>query len=257
MRTLFVLLVTAVLFGPLTGCDSADTSGADTHLGSAVDLGDGTVRTFARTGDDGEPEALGMVLSASALRGLPDHGNHGENAFTLHLPLDVAPYDHIGFEWAPHGHEPEGLFTLPHFDIHFYMESETERATWTPTDPQWEEKVSRAPEAKYVPAGYVATPGGVPAMGAHWIDTADATYAPGGTFSEVFLWGTYDGRIVFAEPMITKAFLEARTSVDEALAQPQAWARAGYYPTRYVVRYDEDREEYTIALEGLTYRAAS
>lgn len=261
MRTLTTLTLLALAIAPLAGCDSADDSVAGTRYGPTASIGDGTARAFVRTNDDGEPEALGVVLSADALTDLPDHGDHEGNMTVLRFPdgasSDVAPFDHISLDWNPHGHEPEGLFTLPHFDVHFYTETEAERATWTPADPAWEDKLANAPAAKYIPAGFAPIPGGVPMMGAHWLDTTDSTYAPGGTFSEVFLWGSYDGRLVFAEPMITLSLLEARTTVDETLAQPEAWARAGYYPTRYVVRYDAEREEYVIALEGLTQRTAS
>jgi hypothetical protein len=259
MSSRFSILLLAFALAPLVGCDSTDDSAAGTRFGPTADIGDGTARTFVRTNEEGEPEAFGVVLTADALDGLPEHGNHEENMTVLRLPegVDLAPFDHVSFDWNPHGHEPEGLFTLPHFDVHFYMATEAERMTWMPTDPMWEEKLANVPAATYVPAGFVQIPGGVPMMGSHWLDTTDPTYAPGGTFSEVFLWGSYDGRVTFAEPMITKALLDARTTVDEALAQPQAWARTGHYPTRYVVRYDAEREEYVIALEGLTHRAAS
>lgn len=257
MRTLSLLTLLALLFVAVSGCDTTDDSDAGTRYGPAADVGDGTARVFVRTNDAGDPEALGVVLTAAALNDLPAHGDHESNMLVLRLPLDVAPFDHVSLDWNPQGHEPEGLFEAPHFDVHFYMESETERATWTPADTQWEQKLGHTPAAAYLPAGFAATPGGVPMMGAHWIDTTDSTYAPGGVFGEVFLWGTYDGRVVFAEPMITKAFLEAHTPVDEALVQPQAWTRTGYYPTRYVVDYDEQRREYVIALEGLTRRTAS
>lgn len=253
-------LLVLLLVAPLAGCELILPSTPDSSMryGRATAVGDGIARSFVRLSAEGAPEAVGVVLTEAALQGLSeDHGDHGANSSLLRLPIAVAPYDHIALDWNPHGHEPEGLFTLPHFDLHFYMESETERATWMPSDPQWEEKVNRAPASAYVPAGFAPTPGGVPMMGAHWIDTSDPTYAPGGLFEEVFLWGAYDGEIVFAEPMITKAFLEARTEVDEALAQPAAWQRDGYYPTRYVVRYDHAKKEYIIALEGLTYRTAS
>ena len=27
----------------------------------------------------------------------------------------------MGFNWNPEGHGPKGIFTSPHFDVHFYM----------------------------------------------------------------------------------------------------------------------------------------
>ena len=253
----------------LAGCDgSSDEAG--THFGPAATVGDGTVRTFVRTDASGAPEALGVVLSESALSGLHTHvggdGHDHESLWTLRLPDEARAsglqYDHVWFGWNPEGHEPEGLFTYPHFDLHFYWVPVAERESWTPADPRFAEKGGRAPEARYVPQGYVLPPGpAVPEMGNHLVDTADPTYAPGGpTFTEVFIWGSYDGRVPFFEPMITRAFLESlkasgRAHV-ETLAQPQAFQTAGYYPTRYSIRYDADAGQYLVTLGGLVRHVA-
>jgi hypothetical protein len=55
-----------------------------------------------------------------ALKGLPE-GKTME--FTLALPKEAAPtaYNHIGIDWNPQGHEPQGIYDKPHFDFHFYM----------------------------------------------------------------------------------------------------------------------------------------
>jgi hypothetical protein len=54
--------------------------------------------------------------------------------------------------------------------------------------------------------------------------------------------------------MITRAFLEAKTNITEAIKQPAKYQQPGYYPTKYSVRYDPIKKEYTVALEGLTLR---
>lgn len=264
------LLLGALALLLFTGCDFIyPGSNADTRYGPTVAIGEGTARTYVRLDDDGAPEAVGVVLSETALQGLPsDAGHEHENMHVLRLPASAPtlglPFDHVSLDWNPQGHEPEGLFTLPHFDVHFYMVPEAERMTWLPTNPDFAEKGMRVPEARYIPQGYVSPPGNapVPTMGLHWFDSADPTYAPGGpTFTEVFLWGSYDGHMVFtAEPMITKAFLESLRSSGathtETLAQPQAFEKAGYYPTRYTIRYEAAKKQYVVALEGLTHRMA-
>ena len=184
-------------------------------------------------------------------------------------PLTVPPAaralgiltDHVSLDWNPHGHEPVGLFTLPHFDVHFYTVPMAERMTWMPGTPLFD-RGATPPAAAYVPAGYVQLPGVVPAMGTHWIDPTDPTYAPGGpAFTEVFINGSFDGRMVFAEPMITRAYLESLRESgavhEETLAQPAAVATTGLYPTTYSVRYDATTAEYRIELGGLVRRSAS
>ena len=33
-------------------------------------------------------------------------------------------FQFVQFDWNPKGHEPEGVYTLPHFDFHFYTVSD-------------------------------------------------------------------------------------------------------------------------------------
>jgi hypothetical protein len=63
--------------------------------------------------------------------------------------------------------------------------------------------------------------------------------------------------MIHFEPMITKAFLESKPDFSQVIQVPTSYAKSGYYPTRYSVRYDVVRREYTIALEGMTWREAA
>ncbi len=90
-------------------------------------------------------------------------------------------------------------------------------------------------------------------MGAHWIDP-NSNELKGQPFTRTFLYGNYDGKLIFFEPMIARAFFETKMSVTEYIKLPQKYARQGYYPTKYSVRYDADKREYTVALEGMVLR---
>ena len=261
------LVTLAVLGGSiaLTGCDSTDPASREGRYdGPAKSLGDGTVHTFATLDEDGTPLTFGVRITESALATLPAHGGpHGSVETVLALPNNaaIAPYNHVSFDWQPQGHEPDGVYTIPHFDVHFYLMSEAERATIDPAAPDFDAKAGRAPEAQYVPAGYVPTPGAVPMMGAHWVDPSSPEFTPAG-FSRTFLYGVWDGRMTFVEPMITNAFIESvktlpSQSVSFPVPQPQAFEKAGYYPTAYSVRYDADAQAYDITLEGLTKQASN
>jgi hypothetical protein len=263
----YVLLLAALL--ALTACDTTEPGAAeptvpDVLIGETATFGGAEARAWVRTDDGtatGTPTAVGVTFGADALATLlaehtpSDDPMHGMFELPLDLP-DAAglPFDHLTLDWNPAGHEPAGLFDRPHVDVHFYLLTSSERDAITPADPEWEAKLAAQPEARYVPAGYVPTPGGVPRMGAHWIDTTDPTYAPGGTFSEVLIYGFYDARMVFVEPMLTEAFIGSREPVDEALAVPEAYPAPGYYPTRYTARYDAETNEYTVSLTELVQR---
>lgn len=243
------------------GCDFFHGDDADraTTYGPAQALGNGSVRSYV-TLDDGEPTAIGLTFSEAALTNLPAGNEHGTHEVVLALPAEtaVAPYNHISFDWNPQGHEPPGVYDRPHFDIHFYMISEAERDAITPTDPDFEAKSNKQPAAQYVPAGYVQTPGGIPRMGAHWVDPTSPEFTEDG-FSRTFIYGFWDGHMAFLEPMITKAFIESvKASQDQTVSfpipQPPAVEKPGYYPAQYSVRYDARAKTYTIALEGLKRR---
>ena len=257
IRLLFVLaLFVRACTGP--GADP------DPIVGERASFGGAEARAWVQTDDGtarGVPEAVGVTFGADALATLladhtpSDDPMHGMFELPLDLP-DVAglPFDHVTLDWNPAGHEPAGLFDRPHVDVHFYLLTPAERDAISPADAEWDAKLAAQPDARFVPTGYVPTPGGVPRMGAHWIDTADPTFAPGGSFSEVLIYGFYDGRMGFVEPMLTEAFIGSRESVDKAIAVPEAYPAPGYYPTRYTARYDARRNEYTVLLTDLVRR---
>lgn len=86
-------------------------------------------------------------------------------------------------------------------------------------------------------------------MGSHWIDPA-AHELHGAAFDRTFLYGTWDGRVLFYEPMITKAEIERRVDETTPVAVPERHAAAGWYPSAYRVRFDGASGEYRIALTG-------
>ncbi|WP_412062481.1 DUF5602 domain-containing protein [Rubrivirga sp. IMCC45206] len=252
-----LLLLAAV---GLLACDGS-TPDPGLTVGERASFGDAEARSWVRTAEDGTPTAVGVTFGADALAALlaahtpSEDPMHGMFELPLDLPdVEGLPFDHVTLDWNPQGHEPPGLFDRPHVDVHFYLLSPSQRDAISPADPAWGEKLAAMPDGPFVPTGYVPTPGGVPRMGAHWIDTADPTYAPGGSFTEVLIYGFYDGQMAFVEPMLTNAFVASRAAVDEAIPTPARYPGPGYYPTRYTAAFDAEANEYTVALEGLVYR---
>jgi hypothetical protein len=81
-------------------------------------------------------------------------------------------------------------------------------------------------------------------------ELADSTLG----FSHTFIYGTYDGKLIFLEPMVSHAFLSSRPQQCRPVRSPSAYAAAGYYPTTYCVRHDAKSGSYRVTLEGLVYR---
>jgi hypothetical protein len=136
-------------------------------------------------------------------------------------------------------------------------------------DPAFAEKAARLPAADEIPAGYVSThvllgttPAEmtVPRMGLHWLDGKSPELPPGNQpFTATFIVGSWNGQVIFDEPMVTRDFILAQragpaTADSIPLPLARRYVPAGYYPVSYAVRWDAAAREYRIALEGLTPR---
>ena len=277
-----VLLVTAVLTAaavrmtrPAPGA-SAGGAGLHARYGAAVAMGNGQARTYlvvdARSGN---PVEVGVALSAEALEGLPQHapdhgpGTHGPySEYLLELPAgNPTPYRFVEVDWNPSGHG--GPYTAAHFDFHFYRVPLATRNQIDLGAPGFAEKAARLPAMDEIRAGYASThvllnttPAGmtVPRMGLHWVDLKSPELPPSNQpFTRTFILGSWDGQVIFDEPMVTRDFILAQRSgpaTATAIAVPPArrYAPAGFYPESYGIRWDEAAGEYRIALQGLAWR---
>ena len=223
---------------------------ARTFDGPALRVGDGIARATYTVGHDGEPRSIGLHLSRKALEGLGEKPRSW--VFTFHPKAGSTQYTHMLVDWNPQGHEPPGIYDVPHFDFHFYWASIAEREAIGPNDAA---AFAAEPAAKYVPPAYLHTPGGVPQMGAHWVDLKAPEFT-GGHFSRTLIWGSYDGHFIFIEPMITLAYLQNSPHETFPLRQPPAFERSGYYPRNYSVATDR-HGNIDVRLEDLCFHRAS
>ncbi len=245
-----------VLAAALTlGCSTRDRDAgmANTYEGPPVAIGQGQAWTFVTLDDQGTPGTLGIRMSEQALSGLPaEPPASGEWEYQLALPAEAAGsgYDHVTVDWNPHGHIPEGVYNVPHFDFHFYVIDSAARNAITAVGDDLA-RAHRQPEASYMPAGYVLPPGTeIPRMGAHAIDPASDEFQ-NKPFTQTFIYGFYDGNIIFMEPMMTLSFLQSQPSVSTPIKQPAAYLAGFAYPNRYGVNYDAGNRQYEITLNEL------
>ena len=248
------LVLTALV---LTGCSSTtkemDMSG--TYEGPPVALGEGEAWTFITLDEKGEARKLGIRFSEAALSGLPTTAPpSGEWEHELELPAEAAGtgYDHVKLGWNPHGHPPEGVYDVPHFDFHFFaIDSEAVNAITAVGEDL--ERAHKAPPEGYMPSGYVLPPGTeVPKMGAHAIDPAGDEFQKK-PFTKTFIYGFYDGKVIFMEPMMTLDYLASRPNVMMAIKQPEAYQKEFAYPGGYGVHFDESDRRYEVTLDNLTW----
>ncbi|MDB4883671.1 MAG: hypothetical protein JWL95_2437 [Gemmatimonadetes bacterium] len=270
-----------------------DLAGTHRQYGAPIRVGNGTVRTYVVLDQKqgGHPLEVGVAMSEKSLDGLPapvttppavgghDHGSMQMNMYLLDLPTqNPTQYKFVQFDWNPAGHEPAGVYDLPHFDFHFWTASKEVRASILPTNSDYAQKAASfpAPEFRYpfyldaaTAAGVTPALATVPLMGLHWLDVRSpelqkltgnpAGYKP---FTKTFIYGTWDGQFVFDEPMITRAYILAKkTATDPAeideiipVSTAQRYTPAGFYPSAYRISWDAQQKEYRIALTQLSWR---
>ena len=75
---------------------------------------------------------MGITLSEKALEKLPDNIEQ----YVLDIPDQAGSdfYTHALVDWNPEGHEPPGIYDLPHFDVHFYIIPNEDRLAIGPND---------------------------------------------------------------------------------------------------------------------------
>ncbi len=226
----------------------------NTFKGPEIHVGDGKVRSFIVISHSGVPQEVGFEMTPSVMQGLP---SSGENSYIIPLhqkSLTVTPFDHMELDWDPQGHPPAGIYTVPHFDFHFYKISLAAQMAIPAEDNSTAVFFNNYPPTGYLPAGYVPGPVGVAKMGLHWQDITSPEFH-GSPFTKTFIYGSYNGAVTFYEPMASKAFIESTTSSSSDFRQPLYFAPSGtYYPTRYNVYTDASTGNYYVSLSHFVWR---
>lgn len=245
------LLVLVVLLA-LTGCGDDGGPGAGGRFtGPSQAFGSGTAQAFVTLDEQGDPTALGAILSEGVLSSLPTTDTEA----ILALPAEGAntPFNFVRVSFGPAGHPPPGIYDTPHFDFHFFLITEQELAAVGPSDPNFQEKGAQTPAPEFTPPDYEPDPVSIPGHGNHWSDPTSPEFQ-GQPFTATFIYGFYEGRVILLEPMVTSAFLLTQPNFTAAIKLPDSFAEPGLYPTTYSVSLDATTGEYVIALEGLTPR---
>lgn len=225
--------------------------GTHRQYGPPIKVGNGMARTYIIL-NHGIPSELGIALTENALDGLPapSGGFPDSHQFLLELPAqNPTQYQVVELDWNPAGHPPPMVYTVPHFDFHFYSISLAERDAILP-GPDFAAKMANLPPVNFRPAGYVTDVMAVPMMGLHWLYPANPEFN-GMPFTSTFIYGSWDGHFIFDEPMVTRAYLLTRPDTVGAISVPTDFEQAGYHPTSYRVVYDHHAREYRVGISGL------
>lgn len=243
----------------------------EVEWGESAAVGDGEARTFVGTDEAGDPAAVGVWFDASALSGLPDE--HTETVLAFPDTAETTNFTFLLLNWNPHGHEPPGIYDLPHFDFHFYftpegpahldeIEAGSCEDAPVPVNVTCEtfERATRPVPPSQQPPDYQSFGAVVPRMGDHLTDPTGLEFT-GATFTHTLIWGAFDGRLTFVEPMITNALFEELASdgdeIQTPVKMPDAFPEAGPYPTRYDISYHPDEDAYSVSFEAFEAFPAS
>jgi hypothetical protein len=263
---------------------SAEVTGHERTLRGQVDkIGAGTVQSFVTLDPSGAPSAIGVMMSAGALEQLPSapntvsrcfdldgdgrhtgHECHGDEERILNVPADSSaglPFRWIQVNWNPAGHH-NTPYAKPHFDFHFHTGDRGRVEAIAPgrcgelVDCGDFKSASRPVPAQYLPSGYIDVGAVVPRMGNHLLDSQSPELKDSLPFTSTFIYGAYEGELIFWEPMITLDFLQKTRDACLEIRQPNAFRQAGYYPTQYCVRQDHQGRR-TVSLERFRFSQAN
>jgi len=246
-----LLAVTVVMVsasGVFSACsDSPTADTTKTFRGSKIAVGQGTAWTEMIVGQSNDIQEVSLVFTEDALVGLP--GTLPATEFIIPLPSDAPAtvFNHVGVNWRPQGHPPATIYSVPHFDVHFYLISTQERDAMTPADPSFGAKAMKVPTADLVPSSYSSDPMPIPRMGSHWGDGTSHEFH-GSAFTATMIYGYYDGKMTFIEPMLAKSFIESKPNYTATIRTPAKYAKAGRYPTTYGVTHNATAKEYRAKL---------
>lgn len=234
-------LLTAMLLAP--------TAQAGVDWGEPLPVGGGEVRVKYKS-KNGAPDTLSLKIQRAALEDLGEPTHGPESVFDLPMPeglADETAIQMIHMNWNPHGHPPAGMWTVPHFDFHFYMVGWPDLLAITPGDCEGTPlscdalDLAREPVApSAMPPGYAAVDAVAPFMGNHLLDL----FVNGPTPPRTYIYGQYAGELTFLEPMVTLDYLQGLDDDGDKgcidVPVPETFAEAGYYPTSYCVYADDD-----------------
>ncbi len=223
-------------------------------------LGDGEVKAFFTDHPQNKWQYIGMELTAEAAT-----ISGTEYGKSLLVDIDfpgATEFEWLGLNWMPGGHGPPEVYGAPHFDIHFYLDTQEKIGAIDgvnfPPDENNDPYDVEIPDDQF-PPGYFRTEYVVPEMGEHlydlnapeWEETEDGVPIPSGEeFTHTFVWGHWDGNLNFFEPMITTEFFENLTdTIVSPISMPERLPGPGSYPTSYQVAYHQNRDTYTVTLK--------
>jgi hypothetical protein len=208
-------------------------------------------------------------LALSRCFDLDGNGKHtgheclGDEERILDVPVDSSaglPFRWIRINWNPAGHQ-NTPYAQPHFDFHFHTSDRSRVEAIAPgrCGELVTAAISRSPPGRFRPGTYPAAISTSAPWCRGWGIICSTRNRPNSRIHSrspsTFIYGAYDGEVIFWEPMITLDLLRNTQDSCLEIRQPEAFQQAGYYPTQYCVRQDRGGWR-TVSLERFRYSEA-
>jgi hypothetical protein len=189
-----------------------------------------------------------------------------------------SPFHYVEVDWNTEGkgRGPKESFVSPHFDFHFYLPSRMRMDAKTKCgssngktcDPfltgyAQMRRFLRLPPPAYVPSTYRPdVDSSIPLMGMHLLDTHFTYTVPYVNRNPVLLYGTFNGKVAFAEASVTLQTLqEAVEAPDHTFSsrfrQPRRVRGGVPWPTRFTLEYLPETGAFRAGFTGFRTLAKS
>jgi hypothetical protein len=211
----------------------------------AVDIG----RTYVEL-NNGVPVEIGWEATLDILSGLPRTAFDDPGIYFMALPpeADATPFKFMAFSDWGRGHKPVGIGDAPH--VHPVVCIAPPGA---PTDDNRDERVPVA-DPDEIPEGYVlgdTIPGAgdtiAPGIGEAYEYPEAPQLQPGwNTTAQNYFF--YRGHLNGIGMGASYEFLRAKRTATLPCTQPRLYPKAGYYPTKNVTTYDNERGVFVFKL---------
>jgi hypothetical protein len=201
-------------------------------------------KPFVQLDAQKHPTMIGLTIPSALFGALPKARSEAV------YPLPGAGLvQTANLQWHPVGHEPEHVYDMPHFDVHFYTITEAVRGGIVPGAAAGKIRPTKA----MMPPKSILAPDYVPGMGMHVISAMQPEFNKG-KFTISPIIGYWNGQVAFFEVMFSKKWIDQKTDTAGAFLQPTKVTQHGWYPTKYSVKYDAAKDDYTVALTDFTKR---
>ncbi|MGN6258074.1 MAG: hypothetical protein ACTHN3_10050 [Solirubrobacterales bacterium] len=183
-----------------------------------------------------------------------------------------SPFRYVEVDWNTEGkgRGPHESFVSPHFDFHFYLpprkaidaRTKCGSSNGKTCDPfltgyAQMRRFLRLPPPAYVPSTYRPdVDSSIPLMGMHLLDTHFTYTVPYVNRHPVLLYGTFDGKVEFAEASVTLQTLQEAVEAPERAVsfrfrQPRRVRRGVPWPTRFSLEYLPETGAFRAGFTGL------